>query len=190
MTRLRPRTTRAAVAGLAAAAALVLTGCSATNPITTKGAYAASDGAAVEVGAVHALNLVVVAEAEGAAGVLTGALSNRSGDDEQVTLTVDGGEPVEVDVAAGASVLLGVTDAPAGYATAEVPVAAVATAPGGLVTVTIASGGNCRTDVAVPVMDATLPEYSAVLDGVTPAPSATQDASAPDEDETDDSSED
>ncbi|ADG73574.1 putative lipoprotein [Cellulomonas flavigena DSM 20109] len=188
MTRLRPRTTRAAVAGLAAAAALALTGCSATNPITTLDSYAASDGTAAQVGSVRALNLLVVAEAEGAAGVLTGALSNRSGDDEDVTLTVGGGEPVDVEVAAGSSVLVGVTDVPAGYATVEVPVAAVDTAPGGLTTVTIASGSSGTTEIRVPVVDGTLPEYAAVLEGVTPAP--TQDASTPDTDETDESAED
>lgn len=188
MTRLRPRTTRAAVAGLAAVAALALTGCSATNPLTTKGSYEASDGTAVEVGAVHALNLIVVAEAEGGPGVLTGALSNRSADDEDLTLTVAGGDPVDVAVGARSSVLVGVSDAPAGYATVEVPVASVDTAPGGLTTVTIASGSSGRAEVRVPVMDGSLPEYAAVLDGVTPA--ATQDASVPEGDETDETAED
>lgn len=188
MTRLRPRTTRAAVAGLVASAALVLTGCSATNPITTLDGYAASDGTAAQVGAVHALNLIVVAEAEGAPGVLTGALANRSGEDEDVTLTVAGGEPVDVEVPAGSSVLIGVTDAPARYTTTEVPVAAVDAAPGGLVTVTITSGSSGTTEVRVPVLDAALPEYAAVLEGVTPA--ATQDASTPDADESDESAED
>ena len=182
MTRLRPRTTRAAAAGLVAVAALALTGCSATNPITTLDDYAASDGTAAQVGAVHALNLIVVAEAAGAPGVLTGALSNRSAEDEDVTVTVAGGEPVDVAVAARSSVLIGVTDAPARYTTAEVPVASVDTAPGGMVTVTIASGSGGRTEVDVPVLDGSLPEYAAVLDGITPAP--TQDASTPDADET------
>lgn len=197
MTRLRPRTTRAALAGLAVAATLALTGCSATNPITTLGEYDASDGTSTGVGGVRALNLLVVAAAEGAPGVLSGALANRSADDEDVTLTVAGGEPVEVAVAAGTSVLLGVTDAPAGYTTLDVPVAAVDVAPGGLTTVTVATSGGGTVELRVPVLDGTLPEYAALLESVeadtaAPAPGATasptaqatEDASAPETEET------
>lgn len=169
MTRLRPRTSRAA-AGLVAVAALALTGCSATNPITTIGAYDASDGAGLQVGDVRALNLIVVAEAEGEPGVLTGALANDAQDAEDVTLTVAGGDPVEVTVAGGSSVLLGVSDAPAGYETLDVPVAAVDTAPGGLTTVTVASSSAGSVDVRIPVLDGTLPEYAELLDAVSATP--------------------
>ncbi|MFC0644398.1 hypothetical protein [Cellulomonas phragmiteti] len=190
MTRLRPRPSRAAVAGLVAAAALALTGCSATNPITTLGEYDASDGAGVSVGGVRALNLLVVSAGEGEPGALSGALTNRSADDEEVTLTVAGGEPVEIAVAGGSSVLLGVTDGPARYATTDVPVAAVDTAPGGLTSVTITTSGGGTVELRIPVLDGTLPEYAPLLEAVTegaaatPSPAATRDASAPEGEET------
>jgi len=172
--RLRPRT-----AGLAVAAALALTGCSATNPITTMGEYEASDGAGTTVGDVRVLNMLVVTEALDAPGVLTGALSNRSKQDEEVTLTVGDAEPVTVDVPALGSVLIGADSAPAGYTTTDVPIAAVAARPGGMTTLTIATGANGTVDLQIPVLDGTLPEYAAVLPGATPTPGSTQDASEP-----------
>lgn len=198
MTRLRPRPSRAAAAGLVAAAALALTGCSATNPITTLGAYDASDGAGISVGTLHAQNLLVVTAGEGEPGVLSGALANRSSDDEDVTLTVSGGEPVELSVRAGGTVLLGATDAPAGFETFDVAVASVDAAPGALTTVTLRTTGGGTAELRVPVLDATLPEYAPLLEAAgttptaTPTPSATptadatQDASAPQEQETED----
>ena len=192
MTRLRPRPSRAAAAGLVAAAALALTGCSATNPITTLGAYDASDGAGISVGTLHAQNLLVVTAGEGEPGVLSGALANRSSDDEDVTLTVSGGDPVDVSVRAGGTVLLGATDAPAGFETFDVPVASVDSAPGALTTVTVRTTGGGTAELKVPVLDATLPEYAALLEAAgatptaTPTGDATQDASAPQEQETED----
>ena len=187
MTRLRPRTARTAVAGLVVAAALTLTGCSATNPITTIADYDASDGAGAAVGNVRALNMLVVAEAVGEPGVLTGALSNDGAEDEDVTVGIGDDEPVEVTVPGGGTVLVGVGDAPARYATVDVPVTAVDAPPGGLATlrVTTASGGT--VELQVPVLDGALPEYAAVLDsiepGADPTQEATRDASEPQEEE-------
>lgn len=200
MTRLRPRTARTAAAGLVAAAALALTGCSATNPITTIGDYEPSDGSGVTVGSVRVQNMIVIAEAQGSAGVLTGALANRSADDEDVTLTFADGERAQVTVPGSGTVLIGVSDAPAGYETLDVPVGAVDTAPGGLTTLTITTGGGGTVELPVPVLDGSLPEYATLvptpaaeepgdaLEPAEPTDDATQDASEPSDDEVGDSS--
>ncbi|UZN04040.1 hypothetical protein [Cellulomonas sp. S1-8] len=195
MTRLRPRTARTAAAGLVLAAALAVTGCSATNPITTIGDYEASDGAGTTVGSVRVQNMLVVAAAEGAPGVLSGALANRGADDEDVTLTVGDSEPVRVTIPASGSVLVGVSDAPARYGTLDVPVASVDTAPGGLTTLTITTSGGGTVELPVPVFDGSLPEYAALVPTpgagdrseatptARPTADATQDASEPEGDE-------
>lgn len=183
MTRPRLRPARpAAVLGLTAA--LVLTGCSATNPIQTLGQYDASDGLGAEVGDVQLLNMLVVAEAEGSAGVLSGALSNRSSDDQDVTLTVAGGEPVDLDVAAGSSVLLGATDAPTGYTSEQVGVDAVDAPPGGLTTLTVTTSRGGTVKIQVPVLDGTLPEYAALLDSVASASPSPETSATPEATET------
>ena len=163
VTRLRPRPARTAVAGLAAVAALALGGCSATNDMTTVADYDASDGAGAALGNLRIGNLLVVAAAEGDPGVVAGSLSNGGSRAEQVTLEVDGGEPVEVEVPAGGTVLMGAADAPARYGTADVEVAAVAAPPGGLVDVTITTGSAGTQELRVPVLDGTLPEYEDLL---------------------------
>ncbi|MDQ0424739.1 MULTISPECIES: hypothetical protein [Cellulomonas] len=181
MTRLRPRTARTA-AGLAAAAVLALSGCSATNPIATIADYQPSDGVATTVGDVRVLNMIVVAQAEGQPGTLTGALANGSSQDETVTLTI-AGEEVRVPVAASTTVLLGAPDAPPRYETADVEVAAVDAAPGGLTTVTVATASSGSVQLQVPVLNDKLPEYQALLPDTTATstatPAATRDASQP-----------
>ncbi|WP_208012559.1 hypothetical protein [Cellulomonas shaoxiangyii] len=170
-----PRTATRRLTALALASAAVLAGCSATNQITTISDYPPSDGVAITVDEVRALNLLVVTEAEGAPGLLVGALSNTSGEDTTVTLTVEGGEAVEVDVPSAGTVLMGGTDAPGRYRTAEVPVAAVAAPPGGMTSVTISTPAGGSSSVSVPVLDGTLAEYAPLLEqlGATPAPSGT-----------------
>lgn len=194
MTRLRPRTARTAAAGLVAAAALVLSGCSATNPIQTIDDYEASDGLAVTVGSVRAQNLIVLAEEDGGPGVLTGALANDSRDDETVTVTVAGSEAVTVPVPGSGTVLLGVTEAHPRYTTADVVVPAVDGAPGGMTGVTLTTRSGGTVEVRVPVLDGTLPEYTGLVPTAVATPDqampddvpteeSTQDATAPDENE-------
>ena len=177
MTRLRPRTARTA-AGLAAAAVLALSGCSATNPIATIADYQPSDGVATTVGDVRVLNMIVIAQGEGQPGTLTGALANGSAQDETVTLTISG-EDFRVPVAASSTLLLGAPDAPPRYETADVEVAAVDAAPGGLTTVTVATASSGSVQLQVPVLNDKLPEYEALLPDTTATPAPTRDASQP-----------
>ncbi|QGQ20348.1 hypothetical protein GC089_15570 [Cellulomonas sp. JZ18] len=179
MTTPRPRAVRTArrtaAAALALASAAALAGCSATNQITTVDDYPPSDGVAITVDEVRALNLLVLAEEEGGPGILVGALANNSGEDTSVTLAVEGAEPVEVDVPSSGTVLMGAVGAPGRYRTVEVPVAEVAAIPGGLTTVTISTPAGGSDEVRVPVMDGSLAEYAPLLEaiGQTPTPSGT-----------------
>ena len=81
---------RPLLARLAAIAvgALVLTACSAINPITTDVHYAPSDGVQVAItDDAKALNLLVVTTAKGAPAVLTGSIYNGGEEDLAVTLS-------------------------------------------------------------------------------------------------------
>ncbi|WP_136518457.1 MULTISPECIES: hypothetical protein [Cellulomonas] len=179
MTTPRPRAVRTArrtaAAALALASAAALAGCSATNQITTIDDYPPSDGVAITVDEVRALNLLVLAEEEGGPGILVGALANNSGEDTSVTLAVEGAQAVNVDVPSSGTVLMGAAGAPGRYQTVEVPVAQVSAIPGGLTTLTVSTPAGGSAEVQVPVMDGTLAEYAPLLEAVgqTPTPSAT-----------------
>ena len=147
----RTRTTVAA-AGLAA---LALSGCSATNPIPTAEAYNVVDGVQMDLGGdVGARNLLVLTSGEGEAGVMTGALTNRSREDVEVELAPEGGDAVTVDVPAGGTVLLGGQDGE------EVELDSVPVMPGALMTVTASTPQGGTHEIRVPVFDGTLPEYA------------------------------
>ncbi len=110
MTSPRPRprrfgaATALAVAGIVAA--LTLTGCSATNQITTEKEYDSSDGVGAHLGDIKAINLLLVSEAKGEPGALLGALENKGSDDQSVKIAL-GGDDVTVQVPGGQTVLLG-----------------------------------------------------------------------------------
>ena len=166
--RPRPRRLVLAVAGLAVAGLAV----AACSPILTQRSYNASDGAAVSVGQVAALNLLLVAEAEGEPGALRGGITNRSGEDRTVTLTFEGAPEIVVPLAAHQTVLFNGTDATQddGIVEKDVVVASVSAAPGGSVTTTFATEDGTAT-LPVPVLDATLSEYATAVP--TPSPSST-----------------
>jgi hypothetical protein len=151
----RPRS-RTAVA-LSGVGVLALAGCSATNPITTSEAYNVVDGVQAELGDVAARNLLVFTSEEGAAGTMSGAVTNRSREDVEVELAPDGADPVTFDVPAGGTVLLGQDGGE------DVELDAVAAAPGAHLTVTLTTGGGGSIDVPVPVFDGTLPEYAEMV---------------------------
>lgn len=83
----RPR--RLAAAGLTAAAALLLSGCQITSPVTTDMIYDPADGVSVDVGGVAVRDLLVVSEGQGAAGMVSGLVVNNTDEPVQVTLTLD-----------------------------------------------------------------------------------------------------
>ncbi|AEE44735.1 hypothetical protein [Cellulomonas fimi] len=167
MTSPRTRSPRLLALTGVVAAGLLLSGCSATNPLTTQDEYSASDGVRVTLGDVRASNLLVLSAAEGEIGVLHGALINDGDQDETVTLTFEGAEPTTVELPGGATVLLDGSD-DEGHA--DVPVDAVAAPPGGTVPLTVATASSGAQTLEVPVLDGTLPEYAGALPTATPTP--------------------
>lgn len=157
-----------ALAGLAAAT-LALSGCSATNPITTQDEYAASDGVRATIGEIRADNLLLLSAGQGEPGVLHGGLVNDGVEDERVTLTFEGAEPIVVEVPGGATVLLDGTDED-GHA--DVRVEALDGVPGGVVPLTLETATWGSVSLDVPVLDGTLPEYATLVPTATPTPAA------------------
>ncbi|MBT0993176.1 hypothetical protein KIN34_02585 [Cellulomonas sp. DKR-3] len=173
MTSLRPRRpgTRAVAAAAGLAVGLLLAGCSATNPIQTEHDYSPSDGVRVTVGDVRGNNLMLLTSGEGAPGVLHGAFTNDATEDRTVTVSFAGADGAEatdattVQVPARSTVLLDGTE---DEGRAEVSVAATPVAPGDVATITLETDADGSTDLQVPVLDGTLPDYATSV----PSPSA------------------
>ncbi len=151
----RPHVSRTRTATAVAVTALVLAGCSATNPITTAIPYNVVDGVAESVSEdVGVRNLIVFAAEEGAPGVLVGAVANGGREDVEVTLSPEGAAPVTLDVPARGTVLLG------GEEGETVELDSVGAAPGSLLTITASTPGGGDVPIRVPVFDGSLPEYA------------------------------
>jgi hypothetical protein len=148
---------RTAVA-LSGLGVLALAGCSATNPITTSEAYNVVDGVQADLGGdVTARNLLVFTSEEGAAGTMSGAVTNQGREDVEVELAAEGADPVTIDVPAGGTVLLGQDDGE------DVELDAVGAAPGAHLTVTLTTDQGGSIEIPVPVFDGTLPEYAEMV---------------------------
>ena len=81
---------RLAAVGLATAALLGATGCSAINPQATTFDYAPSDGIVETVGDAEVLNLLLVSGERDAEGRYIGSVANSSEEPIEVSLTVNG----------------------------------------------------------------------------------------------------
>lgn len=146
--RQQTRARRGAVV-LSLAVAAGLTACS---PITTQKPYAASDGLRVEVGEdLTVQNLLVVTAEQGARGAVQGGIVNNSATDATVRI-----DTLTFDVPAGSTVLLGGTHGEDAF------LDAVAVAPGANLPLTVGTAGS-ETEVPVPVLDGTLPEYAELV---------------------------
>ncbi len=132
--------------------AAVLSGCSATNPITTEKPYSASDGVRATLGPVTAENLMLVAAEADGPGALQGALSNRG--EAAVAVTVGVGDDAQrFWIESGDTVLLGGTGG-------EDAVFTTPDAPGATTDLTLTTDADGTETVPVPVLDGTLPEYA------------------------------
>lgn len=155
MTSLRhSRHLAVAVLGLS----LALTGCSATNEITTSLPYDPSDGVGMVLGDVELSNILVLSAAEGAPGTVLGSATNRGASAVELTIGLGDGDGTTVALDGGATVVLGPRDEP-------VDLAAVPAPPGAMVTVHIDSDAGGATTLDVPVLDGTLPEYADLVPG-------------------------
>jgi hypothetical protein len=149
--RSRPSARPVAVGAVVALAA-VLSGCSATNPITTEEPYSASDGVRATLGSVTAENLLVIAAEADGPGAVQGALTNRGDDADTVDLVL-GGDSEQLRLGAGETLLLGGTEG-------EELVLTTPAAPGAVADLALRTAADGEIAFQVPVLDGTLPEYA------------------------------
>ena len=146
-------------AATAAVAVVALAGCSYVNPITTQESYAASDGVHLNIDDVEAQNLIVFTSGEGEPAALVGVLVNRGTEDVQLRVTFDGETATEVSSPAGSVVNLSPVDG------IEVP-GTSPVFPGQLTEVGFATDSEGYFAYDIPVMDGTLPQYTAIVDAI------------------------
>ncbi|HLP23116.1 MAG TPA: hypothetical protein VK139_03635 [Microbacteriaceae bacterium] len=152
---------KARLAAVAVAAGLVLglTGCGMVTPVATNIHYDPSDGSGVNVGELHLRNLMVVTshtEYGAEEGSLVFTAVNPTSEERVITMQYGEGsdkQTVEVTVAAGSSLILGVGDEkPITITNLTVPA-------GGILPMYVQSGSDAGRMVNVPVLDTTLAEY-------------------------------
>jgi len=172
------RSTRRGLTGLTlVVAAPFLAGCG-LSPSGTTRPYNPSDGVSSAIGTVQVRNLLIVASAAGAPGVVSAALLNDGTRPVTVTVGLPGAEGTAVEVPAQGSVLLG---AKAGEPSASpglrravaaiVQFASLPQPPGAFIDVTLSSPAGGTTTVNVPVLPPTL-EYRTITP-TGPSPTTT-----------------
>lgn len=168
-----PRVVSGALA--AAVGAVLLTGCQVASPIQTNVPYNAGDGVPVDLGAVQIRNLVVVADAKGGPGTLSGSLINTAGTPQTVTFS-DGQSQVEAQAKPH-------SQAPISDK-AQVVLPSVNVSPGGVVRLSVATPASGASVVVVPVLAADLyyktlaPSAGSTTSATTPTESPAAAASA------------
>lgn len=149
---------RLLLATATAGAALVLSGCQVASPIVTDYEYDPAEGFSVDADSVVIRNAVVVSEGNGAPGVLSGQLVNRTNEPVVVQVTAgvpaEGAQPVEIELPAGGQYRL--DGQPVGTMSGEqieaaaIDIASVPVAAGGVFPVQVQAGGDLASE-SVPV---------------------------------------
>ena len=161
-----------ASAGLALAAALVLSGCNFITTQATLKPYDASDGVSTTIGDVGILNALVLSE-DGINGNLVFTALNSSGSPVDLTVQYESsGERADLDLKVDAT---GTTDFGGFNDSDQVFLTDMDTAPGGLLAVYFQYGDQQGRQLMVPVLDGALEQYSPFLPQ-TPTPTPTPDA--------------
>jgi hypothetical protein len=139
---------------LGAVVLLGTTGCNMLAPQATTIIYSASDGVNVpDSGPVVVRNAMVIADEEGTAGNLIGAIVNRSEEEQTLTIEVaDSGEALAVRVPARGRISLGVDED-------AILLEKLGATPGETIGLTFQSGDESGTLAQIPVLDGTLPQY-------------------------------
>ncbi len=153
---------RLAPLALGVAVVLGATGCSMISPQATTIEYSASDGVNVPAsGPLKIRNAMVIANEDGTLGNLVAAIVNDT--DEPQTLNVGvGGRVATVPVPARTAVSLGVDEDP-------LLIDALGVKPGETVDIAFQSGDGAGVEIAVPVLDGTLPQYAEFVPVAAPA---------------------
>ncbi len=152
-------------AGLAVAG-LALSGCAATMPIQTHRPYSPSDGVRITLDDVRGSNLMLLSSGKGEPGVLHGAFTNDGPEDRTVSVTFgDDATPTTIRLQPRSTVLLDDSgeDGHQKVAVDETPVA-----PGAVLTLTVSTDAAGAQELAIPVLDGTLPDYASSV----PTPSS------------------
>lgn len=142
-----------------AVAAVALAGCSYVNPITTQEYYSASDGVHLSIDDIEAQNLIVFTNGQGEPAALVGVIVNRGTQDVELLVRFDGDTTTQVSSPAGSVVHLSPIDG------VEVP-GTSPVFPGQLTTVEFATDSEGNFAYDIPVMDGTLPQYTAIVDAI------------------------
>lgn len=157
----RPQVLATAILGVV----LALSGCQASSPTQTNIPYQPADGIAVDLGDVQIRDLLVVANAKGEAGTLSGMVYNKSQEPVTVTFAAGpgaGGLASAFVPASGRTRLSGVEG------TAPVTLRSVGAAPGDMLKVIISTPAAGSPQVSVPVLPPT--GYYARLGAATTQP--------------------
>jgi len=145
-----------------AAAVLALSGCQVTSPIQTNVPYQPADGVAVDLGDVQIRDLVVVSDAKGGIGTLSGLVVNKSTGPVTVTFATGPG----ADASARAVIPAGTPTRLSGVeGTTPVTIPSIAAAPGDMVNIVVSTPDAGAPVVSVPVL---LP--TGYYSSITPAP--------------------
>ncbi len=156
-------------ARLAASAALALgiviggSGCAMLTYQATTEPYDASDGVSTDVGELELRNILVISD-HGVAGNLVMTVVNNGTEDRELTVEYgDGGEAEPIEIAAGSTVAFGVDDAESTDVLKPVLLPTIDTMPGALIPLYFQYEGAEGSEIQVPVLDGTLPEYRALV---------------------------
>ncbi len=147
---------KASVAGLAAAALLGATGCSAINPQATTLEYAPSDGIVADVGDAELRNIALVTSEPESEARYIGTLASASGEPLEVAITVDG-TTTRFSVPGEETLML---EDPAN----EQVIPSSGGAPGEIVDATVEVDGTSET-VGITILNGTLEEYKEYVPG-------------------------
>ena len=152
-----------------AGAVLALSGCQVASPIQTSVPYQPADGVAVDLGDIQIRDLVVVSDAKGGAGTLSGLVVNKGSGSVVVTFASGPG----VDESTQASIPPGTPTRLSGVEGANpVTIPSIAAAPGDMVKLIVSTPAAGAPEVSVPVL---LP--AGYYASITPAPVETTPAS-------------
>lgn len=145
---------------LATLVLVVTSACTFLTPQATTQPYDPSDGVSATLGKVEVLNAIILTD-DGKTGSLLINFANRNATSATVNVQYEDASGAKVDN----SVYVGANDVKAigGQGDARIVMTDVDAAPGSLFPVFVQSGSEPGTQMQVPVLDGSLPQYASLL---------------------------